>query len=1062
MVVSIGAVASPAQGVSYYERDGYYAKDDAAHREASAWFGKGAAALGLEGPVDPDLFTDTLAGEVPDGSGLRLGRRNREGEIEHRPGRDLTFSAPKSVSLAALIGGDERIAGVHDAAVRKALAWIEENVAETRMMDPDLGRMVRTGDQSIVAATFTHEVSRNLDPQLHTHAVIANMVQGVDGGTPRSGGIPRSGKWRTMANEKLYASKMLIGALYRAELARGLEELGYAIEKTHADGRFEIAGAPGRSPVPRTVIDAFSTRRAEIEAAMASRGLGDPAANPRMAERAALVTRSHKRDVDKEALRETWQRQASELDFDARGMVAEARHWQATFPDQHLSSAGHDREAEPGVTVEAERAAAWAVAHLSEREAVFARTDLLTATLAWSPGKVSIEEAEAAVGRMEKEGTLHAARTPVLGDALTTDKALIDETETIALMDRGRGRSKPVMRKWIAAPLLHNGRLTQGQREAVTMILSSKDRVVGVQGYAGTGKTAMLDRAHSLADKSGWRMVGLAPSASAAATLGSEAGIRSETLQRFLARNAGVAEGRLKPGAERRMRTSFRKTVPVVDEGSLASTVQARDLLRIADRLRIPRVVLVGDEKQLDAVDAGKPFAQLQRAGMQTVVMDEILRQKDPALKEAVRASLAGDVRAAFGKLGENVAEVKADNLAGAAAARWLKLSPEERENTGLMAPSHAMRQTVNGHIRERLGREGVIHGPALEGERLVSRGYTTAEKMQAANYAPGDVVAFHRAYRSLGVEKGDERRVLGAGTKGVVMLEGAKGEAIPWRPRQVGALRGAVEVYRVEGMELRAGDRIRWTRNDADLGLMNSHAAEVTAVREDRVSFLLEDGRRLDLRRDHAQLRHVDHAWASTVHAFQGRTVDNVIAVMEANHPHLTTQKSFYVEISRARHRAELVTDDAKALCDRLETATGERVSALEAVAAVAAERAKSAERARQAAAREAARSREVEIGRDAPVSEAAGVRTPAPARSRDRAIEPGAPARKPARPPEPEQSPRPTQSPKPVRTSEPEKEKPPDRAPRPAQAPEPAKVPQLVKERAPRTIEYELELEL
>ena len=1041
MVVSIGAVSSPAQGVSYYERDGYYAKDDAAHREASAWFGKGAEALGLEGTVDPDIFTDILAGEVPDGSGLQLGRRNREGEIEHRPGRDLTFSASKSVSLAALIGGDERIVGVHDAAVRKALAWVEANAAETRMMDPELGRMVRTGGQSIVAATFRHDTSRNLDPQLHTHAVIANMVQG------------ENGKWRTMANEKLYASKMLIGALYRAELARGLEELGYAIEKTHADGRFEIAGAPGRSPVPRPIIDAFSTRRAEIEAAMASRGLGDPAENPRVAERAALVTRSHKRDVDKEALRETWQRQASELGFDAHGMVAEARHWQASFSERPLPPAGHDREAEPGVTAEAERAAAWAVAHLSEREAVFARTDLLTATLAWNPGKVNIEEAEATVGRMEKTGTLHAARTPVLGDALTTDKALIDETETIALMESGRGRSKPVMRKWIAAPLLHNGRLTQGQKEAVTTILSSKDRVVGVQGYAGTGKTAMLDRARALADKSGWRMVGLAPSASAAATLGTEAGIRSETLQRFLARNAGVAEGRLTPGAERRMRASFRKTVLVVDEGSLASTVQARDLLRIADRLRIPRVVLVGDEKQLDAVDAGKPFAQLQQAGMKTVVMDEILRQKDPALKAAVRASLAGDVRAAFGKLGESVAEVKADNLAGAAAARWLRLSAEERENTGLMAPSHAMRESVNGHIRERLAREGVIHGPALEGERLVSRGYTTAEKMQAANYAPGDVVAFHRAYRSLGVEKGDERRVHGAGTPGVVMLEGREGEAIPWRPRQVGALRGAVEVYRVEPMELRAGDRIRWTRNDARLGLMNSHAAEVTAVREDRVSFLLEDGRRLDLRRGHAQLRHVDHAWASTVHAFQGRTVDNVIAVMEANHPHLTTQKSFYVEISRARHRAELVTDDAKALCDRLEAATGERVSALEGVAAAAAaERAKSAERARQAQAREAARSREKKIERDAPARDRAGMRAPAPARSREAAIEPEAPARKPER----------TRQPTPARTPEPEREQPPTPAPRPARAPEPAKAPERVKERAPKTIEYELELEL
>ena len=1030
MVVSIGAVASPAQGVSYYERDGYYAKDDAAHRAASAWFGKGAAALGLSGSVDPDLFIDILSGEVPDGSGVRLGRKNREGGIDHRPGRDLTFSAPKSVSLAALIGGDDRIVGAHDAAVRKALIWIEGNVAETRMMDAESGRMVRAGDQSIVAATFRHDTSRNLDPQLHTHAVIANMVQGENGGTPRSG------KWRTMANEKLYASKMLIGALYRAELARGLEELGYAVEKTHADGRFEIAG------VARPVIDAFSTRRAEIEAAMEVRGQGDPAGNQRMAERAALMTRSHKRDVDKGALRDTWQRQAADLGFDAREVVNEARHWQWSRLGQPISSDRRDREV--GKTTDADRAAAWAVAHLSEREAVFARTDLLTATLAWSPGKVSIGEAEGAVERLEKAGTLHAARTPVLGDALTTEKALIDETETIRLMQRGQGRSKPVMRLWIAKPLLHNGRLTEGQKDAVTTILSSKDRVVGVQGYAGTGKTAMLDRARSLAERSGYRMIGLAPSASATATLEAEAGIRSETLQRFLARNAGVAEDRLTPKGEREMRASFRRTVLVVDEGSLASTVQARDLLRIADRLRIPRVVLVGDEKQLDAVDAGKPFAQLQQAGMKTVVMDEILRQKDPALKEAVRASLAGDVRGAFDRLSDRVAEVKPDNLAGAAAARWLKLSPEERENTGLMAPSHELRQTVNGHIRERLARDGVIHGPALQGERLASRGYTTAEKVQAANYAPGDVVAFHRSYKSLGVEKGEERRVREVdGARGTVMLAGANGEAIPWRPRQVAAGRGAVEVYRAEPMELRAGDRIRWTRNDATLGLVNSHAAEVVAVKGGRVSFLLEDGRKLELGRRDPQLRHLDHAWASTVHAFQGRTVDNVIAVMEANHPHLTTQKSFYVEISRARHRAELVTDDAKALCDRLESATGERVSALEGVAA-AAELARRAERARQAQAREAARSRGRDIERDGPVPDPAGMRSPAPARGRESGIEPEAPAGKPER------------------TWQPERAQPPTPVPRPAQAPEPGKAPERAKERAPKTIEYELELEL
>ena len=924
MVASIGAVASPAQGVTYYEKDGYYARDDPEHREASAWAGKGAEALGLSGAVDPDIFEDVLEGTVPDGSGRRLGRREKDGTVSHRPGRDVTFSAPKSVSIAALIGGDDRIVGAHDAAVRRTLAWIEGNIVETRMKDAETGRMARSADQKAVIATFRHDTSRNLDPQLHTHAVIANMVQGEDGGTPRSG------KWRTMANERLYASKMLIGVLYRAELARGLEALGYRVEKTHADGRFEIAG------VSRSAIEAFSTRRAEIEAAMAAQGLGDPAENQRLAQRASLMTRAHKREVDKDALRESWRRQAADLGLDAGRLGDEAAQRAAE------RRADRDRVARPeglagsksAMETDSDKAVAWAVAHLSEREAVFSRTSLLAASLAWQPGAVTIGAVEGAVARLEKAGTLHAAALPVPGESYTTDKAVADERETIALMERGQKRGVAPMRGRAVDKALRNGPLTDGQKEAVKLILSEKDRVVGVQGYAGTGKTTMLRRARVLLEKRGFEVKGLAPSASAAQTLAGEAGIESETLQRFLARNAGVAEGRLTDRGERDMRARFEKTVLVVDEGSLASTSQTRDLLKIANTLRIPRVVLVGDEKQLDAVDAGKPFAQLQRAGMNTAVMDEIVRQREPALKEAVEASLAGDVQKAFEKLGANVAEVRADNLAGAAAARWLSLSVEERENTGLMAPSHALRERINEIVRERLIRDGAIGGPAMSAERLVSRGYTNAEKCLAANYAAGDVVAFHRSYKRLGVEKGDELRVAGVDHKAaVVNLARNEGGTVAWEPGRLAARIGGVEVYGADTLELRCGDRLCWTRNDATHGLVNSGTAEVTEVKNDTVAFRLEGGRALKLRADDAQLRHIDRAWASTVHAFQGRTVDRVIAAMEANHPHLTTQKTLYVEISRARYRAELVTDDRNALRERLEAVTGKRISALESI---------------------------------------------------------------------------------------------------------------------------------
>ena len=917
MVASIGAISSAAQGVSYYERDGYYANDDPAHKEASSWTGKGAAELGLAGPVEPDAFKEILEGRVPDGTGHRLGRKQKDGTLAHRPGRDITLSAPKSVSLAALIGGDKRIVAAHDKAVERTLAWVEKNVAETRLSDPETRRMVRAGGQKMVAATFRHDTSRNLDPQLHTHAVIANMLQGEDN------------KWRTMANEKLYRSKMLIGALYRGELAGELEKLGYGIEKTHADGRFEIAG------VPRKVIEAFSTRRAAIVAAMEQRGLGGPDNNPRLAERAALMTRAHKRDVDHGSLRENWREQAAELGFDATAIAAGAMEKSAGREEASgiAPSAAENENTEHAPNM-AEQAVAWAVAHLSEREAVFSRTGVLTAALTWQPGAVSIQDAVDAVSRLEKNGTLHAANAPVPGDSLTTDKAVADEKETIALMHNGQGRGAVPMRGRAVDKALRNGPLTAGQKTAVKLILSEKDRVIGVQGYAGTGKTTMLKRARALLEKRGFEIRGLAPSASAAQTLAAESGIESETLQRFLARNAGVAEGRLTRKGAREMRAAFKKTVLVVDEGSLASTVQARNLLRIARELRLPRVVLVGDGKQLDAVDAGKPFVQLQQAGMKTAEMSQIMRQREPRLKAAVEASMAGDIKKAFEKLGSNVAGVKPDNLAGAAAARWLKLSRQQRENAGLMAPSHALRQEINAIVRERLVRDGQVTGPALETERLISRGYTDAEKTIAENYAPGDVVGFHRPYKRLGVEKGDELRVAEIDRDaGTVNLRRKDGETVGWVPHKLAARSGGVEVYRCESIELRHGDRIRWTRNDNGLGLINSQTAEVARVKNGTVTFALEDGRMLDLKDGASQLRHIDRAWASTVHAFQGRTVDTVIAAMEANHPHLTTQKTLYVEISRARDRAELVTDDRNALCERLEAVTGERIAALEGI---------------------------------------------------------------------------------------------------------------------------------
>ena len=578
--------------------------------------------------------------------------------------------------------------------------------------------------------------------------------------------------------------------------------------------------------------------------------------------------------------------------------------------------------------------AAWAAGHLGEREAVFSHASLLAATLGLDPGAVTVEAGEAAIGEMQHNGHLHEATGLGHGKHWTTDAALAKESETIALMQAGQGKSKPIMKRWVAETKLHRGRLNDGQKEAVKVVLSTKDRVVGVQGYAGTGKTTMLNRLRSLAEKQDYHVTGLAPSASAARTLEREAGIESETLQRFTARHAGIAEGRGTDKGVRNLRSVYRRTLLVVDESSLASTEQMRDLLKIATTLRAARVVLVGDERQLEGVEAGTPFAQLQRAGMQTAVMDEIVRQRDTQLMEAVRAGLAGDVKTAFQMLGDRVSEVTRDHLGVDVAERWLELPRDERERTGVIAPTRALRDEINERIRARLIEEGVIHGPAMESEKLISRGMTNAEMAVTSNYAEDDTVIFNRRYKTLGVEKGDEREVANVDReRNTVHLKDRERHVVEWRPYLLAARKGGVEVYRSEAMELRAGDRVRFTRNDPALGLVNGQVAKVDFIEQDGVRFRLEDGTALRLSANDPQLRHMDRAWASTAHAFQGRTIDNVIAAMEANHPHLTTQRTFYVAISRARDHAELVTDDASRLSQHLEKATGEHVTALDAV---------------------------------------------------------------------------------------------------------------------------------
>ena len=219
--------------VHYFEAHGYYAPGDPAHRQASHWHGEGGA-LGLHGPVKPKRFAQVLQGFVP-GTGERLGRL-RDGEHQHQPGLDVTFSAPKSVSVEALVYAPARtrarLFNAHDGAVREALDVLEGELLQTRGYDSETRRRPRVPAHGMVAATFRHIVSRNLDPQVHTHSVVANMTRDA------------RKRWRSAEFTRTERSRKLLGAVYRAALQRRLEAMGYATVPTVVGGMpgFEIVG----------------------------------------------------------------------------------------------------------------------------------------------------------------------------------------------------------------------------------------------------------------------------------------------------------------------------------------------------------------------------------------------------------------------------------------------------------------------------------------------------------------------------------------------------------------------------------------------------------------------------------------------------------------------------------------------------------------------------------------------------------------------------------------------------------------------------------------------------
>jgi conjugative relaxase-like TrwC/TraI family protein len=881
-MVSISKALSSAQAQRYHqleftsETQSYYKQDGAVQGE---WQGRLAETFGLTGTVDAAAFARLSEGRHPETEAPLVRHReareytNADGTItkavEHRAGWDATFSAPKSVSLTALVGGDARVREAHGAAVTIALMELER-YTQARIG----GNHPAETTGKFLAAKFEHDTARPVDgyaaPQLHTHAVIFNVTERTDSST------------RALQERALFDSQSFATAVYQSALTYELRNRGYEIE-TGRSGAPEIAG------YSQEYLGASSPRSQQIREHLEKFGRNSPGA----AQIAAHATRDSKQLLSPGEVLSAHREMAAAFGNQPRRVVAEARE------------RAHSQERKPDEFSRAQEAVAYAKSGIFEREAVADERGILRDALRRGMGETTYAavRAEFDMRRSRGEFLEVAGRKHGTGRGFTTPETIANERANVAHVMSGQKIVEPIMTKYQAAAQAQTRAfLNEAQRTVIEEVLTSPDRIHGLQGLAGSGKTTVLASVREGAERSGYIVEGLAPSSKAAGAL-REAGIDATTLQSFLAKGG---QGREDPAG---------RHLYMLDESSLASTRQMRAFLdKIGPQ---DRVLVIGDTRQHQAVDAGRPFQQMQEAGMRTSRLDRIVRQKDPGLLAAVEHLARGETAIGVKLLAEQgrVTEIASANDRIAAIARDYAAQPH---NTLIVSPDNRSRVAINQAVRVELQANGKLAKDGRQFSTLAHRSdMTGADRMWAARYTPGDVLQYTAGSKAYGIERGSYAVVQSVDAKAnTLTIERQDGQVVSYDPKR---LKG-VNVYREASREIAVGERVQFTASHKDLGVANRDLGTVTGIEPNRIAVRMDgkDGRVVTF--DPGRMRHFDHGYAVTSHSAQGLTTGRVLVNMDGETARsLVNSRLAYVAISRASDDARIYTNDAVTIGQRL-----------------------------------------------------------------------------------------------------------------------------------------------
>lgn len=844
-------------------RDDYYSEGQ---EIAGLWGGKAAERLGLKGQVDQESYF-ALCDNLDPNTGDKLTPRQKD---NRRAGYDFTFSAPKSVSVMYELTSDDRILSAFRDSVNETMQEVEaEMKTRVRKSGGDQDRV--TGN--MVWAEFVHFTSRPVDgkpdPHLHAH-VFAHNVTWDDS----------EGRWKAGQFGDLKRDAPYFEAAFDARFAHRMKALGYATERGRLS--FEIAGVPG------TVIDKFSRRRNEIEEKAAKRGVVTPEGKHAI----GYYGRENKtKGTGRPELRREWNER---LTHEERAALAGA-------------IGGNDGSGGQGGSVTARQAMDYAIEHTFERASVTSEKRLKAEALRYGVGSVLPEEID------------HAVQSPQMirrergGEKLiTTRDVRLEELQMLNFVREGRGKRTPFAKDAKAV-----GNLEGEQLKAALHVLKSRDRVLGIRGAAGTGKTTMMrETIAAINERAGGDEVFVfAPSAQASrGVLRTDGFADATTVEELLSSDS--------------LHQKTKGKTLWIDEAGLLSSKDTRRLFQLAEA-NGNRVILSGDHRQHSAVARGDAFRLLQsEAGLSVAELQVIRRQKKSEYRQAVEAISKGTAKGAekgFAMLDKMDAIVEASG-----SERHTMLVKEyvdatsDGESALVIAPTHAEGDSLSSDIREALKQSGRLGGHECVFIARRNLHMTTAQRGDARNYRRGQVVQFHKAVAGSRKSKGGVRGTSGGYAKGeaAMVLGQEMGHVILMRTDGSQAslpLEHAerFNVYDTKQLHVAEGERIRVTANGYGLAAGNAKGKRVNNGDIHTVKGFTQEG---DITLDNGVVLpktfgHLAHGYVDTSHASQGKTVDKVFISVGDESLKAANRAQWYVSVSRGKVAARIFTEDKEAL---------------------------------------------------------------------------------------------------------------------------------------------------